>query len=427
MKIHLSYGRNGLDVEIPEKNLLKVLSFGGSVPLANPGEAIVRSLREPIGSPPLAKLAKRATSACVVVCDITRPVPNKQLLPPVLRILEENGIAKNGITILIATGLHRPSTAPELELILGESIVSKYKVVDHHASAAGEQGLVGETERKTPVYIDKQYLEAELKITVGFIEPHLMAGFSGGRKMVAIGCAGEETIKTLHGPGVLDDERCREGSIDENPLHRELIEISRMAGHDFMLDVSLDANRKITGVYAGDPQRAHAVGVAAVRRSVRATVEEPADIVVTTSAGFPLDLTYYQAIKGMTAALPILKKGGMLILAAECAEGLGSDKFAAMATRFSTAGEFDEWIHHHPVDIDQWQLQECAKALRHADVVVVASGIQPGQKEKLFVQSAASVEDAVAKGLQKFGAKSTIAVIPKGPYTLVELFPAAGW
>jgi nickel-dependent lactate racemase len=421
MKIHLSYGKNGLDVEIPEKNLLGVLSFGTCVPLESPEEAIAQSLREPIGSAPLGQLAARARSACIVVCDITRPVPNKQLLPPVLRTLEESGIARSKITILVATGLHRPSTAAELDLILGQPIVTNYRVVDHHASIPGEQGFLGETKRKTPVYIDKRYLEAELKITVGFIEPHLMAGFSGARKMVAIGCAGEETIKTLHGPGVLDDDRCREGSIEENPLHHELIEISRMAGHDFVLDVSLDAERKITGVFAGHPQKAHAIGVESVRRSVRATLKEPADIVVTTSAGFPLDLTYYQSIKGMTAALPLLKKGGMLILAAECGEGLGSERFTAMATRFATAAEFDEWIHQHPVDIDQWQLQECLKAVRQGEVVVVASGIRPEHRDKLFVRSAASVEEAVAQGLQKFGPQTTIAVIPKGPYTLVEV------
>lgn len=426
MKIHLSYGKNGLDVEIPDKNLVGVLSFGVSTPLANPEEAIARSLREPIGSLPLAELAAKAKSACIVVCDITRPVPNKQLLPPVLQTLEENGIARDKITILIATGLHRPCTAAELDLILGEPIVGKYRAVDHHASVLEEQVFLGETVRKTPVYIDKRYLEAELKITVGFIEPHLMAGFSGSRKMVAIGCAGEETIKALHSPRVLDDERCREGSIEDNPLHHELIEISRMAGHDFMLDVSLDANRCITGVYAGHPQEAHAVGVEAVRRSVGATLKEPADIVVTTSAGFPLDLTYYQSIKGMTAALPVLKKGGMLILAAECSEGLGSERFTAMATRFGTAKEFDEWIHQHPVDIDQWQLQECVKAVRQGDVVVVASGIRSEHKEKLFVRTAASVEEAVAQGLQKFGSRTTIAVIPKGPYTLVEVGPMSG-
>ena len=294
MNIYLSYGRDGLDVEIPENNLIGVLTFNASKPLEDATRAIESALWNPIGSSPLREIAPKATSACIVICDITRPVPNKLLLPPVLKILEERGIPGKNITILIATGLHRPSTPEELDLIVGRAIADTYAVVDHHAAVLEEQRYLCETRRGTPVYIDKRYVEAELKISVGFIEPHLMAGFSGGRKVVAIGCAGAETIKSLHSPRMLDDERCREGMIDENPLHDELVEISRMAGHDFMLDVALDAERKITGVFAGDPQKAHAAGVASVRQSVRAVVKEPADIVVTTCAGFPLDLTYNQ-------------------------------------------------------------------------------------------------------------------------------------
>lgn len=426
MKIRLAYGKEGLDVDVPERNLAKVLTIDAAPPLDCPDEMIRQSLLLPIGSPPLGELAQKAKAACVAVCDITRPVPNRQLLPSVLQILEKNGIQRNNITILIATGLHRPSTAAELELILGAEIVEHYNVLNHHASVQEEQTYLGQTGKKTPVYIDKRYCEADLKITVGFIEPHLMAGFSGGRKMAAIGCAGEETIKALHSPVFLDDPMCREGSIEDNLLHHELLEIARRAGHDFVLDVALDANRNITGVFAGQPEQAYAVGVETVRRFVRATVPDPADIVITTSAGFPLDLTYYQAIKGMTAALPVVKKGGTLILAAECAEGLGSRRFSAMATRFGSADEFEEWIHKHPVEVDQWQLQECTKAVRHADIIVVSGGIRDAEKERLFVESASSVEEAIQRGLQKLGPNARIAVIPKGPYTLVEVEPAGG-
>jgi nickel-dependent lactate racemase len=198
-----------------------------------------------------------------------------------------------------------------------------------------------------------------------------------------------------------------------------------MAGHDFSVDVSLDADRNITGVFAGEPRAAHAAGVEAVRGFVRSTVKEPADIVITTSAGFPLDLTYYQSIKGMTAALPVVKKGGMVILAAECAEGLGSPSFAEMAGRFDTAREFEEWIHRNPVEIDQWQLQECAKAARHAEIVLVSRGIHSDQQGKLLVRSARSVEEAVAWGLTRYGPRASIAVIPRGPYTLAEVDPAS--
>jgi nickel-dependent lactate racemase len=423
MKIHLAYGKEGLDIEVPERNLAKVLSIDAGHSLKDPGEVVRQSLRETCGGLPLAELAQRARTACIVVCDITRPAPNKIVLPPMLKTLEEHGIPPKNITILIATGLHRPSTLDELDLMLGEPILQRYTIAQHHARNRDEHVSLGETAKGTPVHIDKRYCESDLKITVGFIEPHLMAGFSGGRKMVAPGCAGEDTIKALHSPLFLDDPRCCEGSLDQNSLHHELLEIARLAGHDFITDVCLDADRNITGVFSGDPRQAHADGVEAVRGFVRATIERPADIVITTCAGFPLDLTYYQAIKGMTAALPVVKKGGTLILAAECAEGLGSNSFKSMAMAFPSAEAFHDWIHQHPVEIDQWQLQECAKAARYADVVLVSRGINEKERKGLFVKSAESVEEAIQNALRKSGSDATIAVIPKGPYTLVEIAP----
>jgi nickel-dependent lactate racemase len=421
VKIQLAYGKEGLEVDVPEKNLAKILTMKSTPPLADPLQAVNDSLLHPIGCPPFSELARKVKTACIVVCDFTRPVPNRLLLPPLLDLLETNGVRKENITILVATGLHRPSTPAELDVMFGPDILRRYTVVDHRASILEEQRFVGRTRKNTLVYIDERYCSADFKISVGFIEPHLMAGFSGARKVVAIGCAGAETIKTLHSPAFLDDPLCCEGSIERNPLHHELLEIAYMAGHDFAIDVALDTNKSITGVFAGHPQLAHAVGIEAVRKSVGATLPEPADIVLTTCAGFPLDLTYYQAIKGMTAALPVLKKGGVLILAAECAEGLGSERFVSMATRFSTSEEFERWIHNHPVEVDQWQLQECAKATRRGEVVLVSGGIQPEMQEKLFVKTAASVEEALQNALRKIGPSASIAVIPGGPYTLVDI------
>ncbi|MDH3252989.1 MAG: nickel-dependent lactate racemase, partial [Ignavibacteria bacterium] len=420
-RVSLAYGKKGLEVEVPEQNLVAVLSMDGAQPLRNPEEELRRSLEQPIGSRRLADLAAEAKSACVVICDITRPVPNTLILPPVLETLERSGIDREAISILVATGLHRPSTVDELNTMIGEDLRSRYRVVNHRARAREEQRYFGNTVNNTPVYIDEVYCSADLKITTGYIEPHLMAGFSGGRKLVAPGCAGEDTIKALHSPLFLENPRCAEGSIEGNPLHEELLTISGMAGHDFIVNVSLDAAGRTTGVFAGEFAEAHAAGVRHVRQAVKATVEQPVDIVVTTSAGFPLDLTYYQAVKGITAALPIVKEGGMLICAAECAEGLGSAEFARMATTFSTADEFLDTILSQPVVIDQWQLEECAKAVRHAEVVLVSGGLTKEQRDRLFIRTEPSVEDAIRRGLQRHGSQASIAVIPKGPYTLVGI------
>jgi lactate racemase len=418
-RITLAYGKKGMEVEVPEENLVAVLSMDGAQPLEHPEQEIRRSLRQPIGSRSLADLAMGAKSACVVICDITRPVPNALILPPILETLEESGIDRTAITILVATGLHRPSTVNELKMMIGEDIRSRYRVVNHRARVREEQRYLGDTANATPVYIDEAYCSAGLKITTGFIEPHLMAGFSGGRKLVAPGCAGEDTIKALHSPLFLENPRCAEGSIEGNPLHEELLTISRRVGHDFIMNVSLDVAGRTTGVFAGDFVEAHAAGVRHVRHAVKATLEQPVDIVVTTSAGFPLDLTYYQAVKGITAALPIVKEGGMLICAAECAEGLGSEEFSRMATTYRTADEFLNTILTRPVVIDQWQLEECAKAVRRAEVVLVSGGLTKEQQEKLFIRTEPSVEDALERGLQRYGSKASVAVIPKGPYTLV--------
>jgi nickel-dependent lactate racemase len=421
MTIRLAYGKGGLMCTVPEKCLAGVLAMPPAKPLADPVQSLRNALKSPIGGKPLAEIASRGGKACVVICDITRPVPNTLILPPVLETLEQHGIRREDITILIATGLHRPSTNDERRAMLGDRIARMYKVVDHRARVAAEQEYLGTTRRGTAVYIDRVYSGADLKVTTGFIEPHLMAGFSGGRKMVAPGCAGEETIKALHSPLFLENPRCCEGSIEGNPLHDELLEIAAMAGHDFIVNVALDDAHAVTGVFAGDPLRAHAAGVAHVRGSVGATLKGPADIVVTTSAGYPLDLTFYQAIKGATAALPVVKEGGVLILAAECAEGMGSPEFTAMATRFPDAEAFTRSIMASPVIIDQWQLEECAKAARHAEVILVSPRLHREFGGKLFVRTAATLDDAFQRGKEKLGPDASIAVIPQGPYTLVSV------
>jgi nickel-dependent lactate racemase len=421
MRINLAYGRNGLDAEVPDRNLRKVLVPSEPEPIDDPEAFLLRALEHPIGAPPLSVLARDAKSACIVISDITRPVPNKVLLPPLLQTLDACGVPREHVTILIATGMHRPSTPAELDAMVGVDILSRYRVEDHHARVSEEHHFLGYTRRETPVYIDRRYWEADIKITTGFIEPHLMAGFSGGRKLIAPGCAGEATIKALHSPLILEDPHCREGSIEGNPLHQELIEIAGMAGHDFMVNVSLDASRRITGLFSGEPLAAHGAGVEFVRKSVRASIPSPADIVVTTSAGYPLDLTLYQAVKGMTAAMPVVRKGGLLVIAAECEEGLGSPEFTSMATSFATAGQFVDTIMSNPVVIDQWQLEECAKAVRHADVVLVSPSIHRQYGRKLFIRTAESVEQALDDGMKVHGSDASIAVIPKGPYTLVEI------
>ncbi|HMC65544.1 MAG TPA: nickel-dependent lactate racemase, partial [Gemmataceae bacterium] len=252
MRVTLDYGRTGLDVELPDDRVVGPLAIRPAAPLANPQAAIAEALARPIGTPPLADLAHGRKNACILVCDITRPVPNKLILPPLLRTLEQQGMARKDILILIATGLHRPNEGAELEEMLGPEIIADYRIENHHGKVLEEHDYLGETPNGVPVWLDRRYLRADLKITTGLIEPHLMAGYSGGRKVICPGIAALETVKVWHGPRFLEHPKADCGILDGNPVHEENTRIAFMAGCDFIVNVCLDGQRRVTWAGAGD-------------------------------------------------------------------------------------------------------------------------------------------------------------------------------
>lgn len=310
MQIRFAFGQHGLDLTLPGGPHYEVIESRSASPLPNVAAALELALNHPIGSPPLSALAAGKKTAAISVCDITRPAPNWLTLPPLLRRLHAAGIPVDAVTILIATGLHREATPSEINAILGPEIAAKYRVVNHDARALHQHRWLGTTGRGIPVYIDERFMAAELHITLGFIEQHLMLGFSGGRKLVAPGLAAQETIKVIHSPLFMREPLATEGSVSGNPLHAQLLEIARMAGHHFMLDVTLTQSREVSGIFAGDPVEAHAAGVQFLRTTSLEKLSGLADAVITSAAGHPLDLTLYQTIKGLTAAQHIVKPGG---------------------------------------------------------------------------------------------------------------------
>lgn len=422
MKVNLAYGEKGLDIELPDKNLVKILTMKNADPIENPAETLQEMLENPIGTSPLSQLAKGKHSACAVICDMTRPVPNHILLPPILSCLEISGIPRENITILIATGIHRPNLGDELIYLVGEAIARNYRIVNHYAKRKAEQSFLGKTTRKTEVFVDSTYLKSELKITTGFIEPHLMAGFSGGRKLICPGISDLDTVKVMHSPNILEHPKACEGSIEGNPFHEEVLEMAKMAGVDFIVNVALDEKRRITGIFAGDLELAHEKGVAHVRHFVSDSVNRPADVVVTTSGGYPLDATFYQAIKGLTAALPVVKKAGTIILASACSEGLGSPEFSQLVRETKDLDVFMKNIMQPDYFVvDQWQFEELAKAMRKADVILVSSGISKSDCEKMLPICVDSVEAAIEMCFKKYGPEMSIVAIPKGPYILCQI------
>ena len=429
MRLDFAFGKNGLTLDFPPGFEYLTLQARSATPLADPVAAVGQALDEAIESPPLTALAGRASSVAISVCDITRPAPNRLTLPPLLERLAAAGVSIQDTRILIATGLHRPATKTEINEILGPGIASRYPVFNHDARNMAEHRFLGTTSTGTPVHIDERFMSADLRLSLGFIEPHLMLGFSGGRKLVAPGLAAQETIKVLHSPKFMREPLAIEGSIEHNPLHRELLEISKMAGHSFILDVALapgveNGSRRVAGVFAGDPVAAHRQGVDFVSRTLLDQLASPVDAVVTSAAGYPLDLTFYQAIKGITAAQHILKPGGRILVVAECQEGAGAAEFGEMLSSFESYGSFLDRIRQRDVVVDQWQLEKLAIAGSRYEILFYVPGLPlPFRKHfanRMFETPQAAIAGLVA-GLPP---QAKIALIPEGPYVLARVLEA---
>jgi nickel-dependent lactate racemase len=420
MKVTLDYGKTGLDVTLPADRLVAPpLAIKDAPPLPDPEAALEAALANPTGTRPLAELARGKKSACVVVCDITRPVPNRLILPPLLRTIEAAGVPRDGITILVATGLHRPNEGDELIELVGEHVAANYRCVNHRGKAKEEHDYLGTTDNGVPIWIDNRYTRADLKITTGLIEPHLMAGYSGGRKVICPGIAGLETVKVWHGPRFLEHPKADAGIVEGNPVHEENTKIALKVGCDFIVNVCIDGQRRVTWLGAGDMVKAWEQGVAFCRDVVKAGVPRPADVVVTSCAGYPLDTTWYQAVKGLTGALPIVKEGGTIVLAASLTEGLGSPEFQKLLAENPDLHEFKRRIMGKDYFVmDQWQLEEMCKVVAKCKVKVVTHGLPAEVLRRCHVEPAESVERAVADSLAEYGPAATLAVIPKGPYVL---------
>ncbi|MCA9267041.1 MAG: nickel-dependent lactate racemase [Planctomycetales bacterium] len=422
MKFHLAYGRTGLDVDLPAEPIVRTLAYQNAAPLADPQAALQAALAAPIGAAPLAELARGRRDACILICDITRPVPNATILGAVLETIEAAGVPRDKITILVATGLHRPNEGEELRELVGERIYADYRIENHNGQRLDQHTYLGDSPRGVPIWIDSRYASADLKIATGLIEPHFMAGFSGGRKLICPGVAALETIKVWHGPNFIEHPRAESGQLTGNPVHEENTWIAQRAGCDFIVNVVIDAERRPLKWVAGDLVEAFEAGVAFVRGVVVDAIRQPVDIVVTSGAGYPLDTTFYQCVKGMVGALPIVKDGGTIILAGSMSEGVGSPAFAELFREHASLEAFIERVTQSDYfRMDQWQLEELAKVRRKATVKVVSDGLPAETLNTLFVEAAESVESAVAASLAQYGPAATMAVIPKGPYVLAQL------
>lgn len=423
MNVHLKYGVAGLDLTLPRThNFQGVLSPDEAAALPKPESAIRDALEHPIAASPLIELAKGKKDAVIVISDITRPVPNAVILPPILTQLEEAGIPREKITILIATGMHRPNEGEELERLIGHDIASRYRVINHFSKRDDEMVRVGEIGDGVPVYVNRHYVVADCKILTGFIEPHMWAGFSGGRKSILPGISSIRTLEFMHGPEMVAHPRTRYGILEGNPFHEAALAIMAQAGADFIVNVTLSTRKEITGVFAGHPVEAHLEGVAFLSRHCVKTLDEPLDFVVTTNAGAPLDCNLYQTAKGLSGVAGATREGGVIVIATECLEGFGSEEYRAVFEQVTTPQEFIGKLMRREFFIpDQWCAQETYQVMLKNEVWVYTHGIDPGMLRRFHFHPVSSIDRAVEELLNRFGNDARWAIVPDGPMVILQL------
>jgi nickel-dependent lactate racemase len=426
--IEIAFGRGTLPVSLPVAADPTVIRKSALPKLPNASAALHRAFEAPIGGMPLQELARGRKSACILICDITRPVPNRLFLLPMIESLTANGIPADRITVLVATGLHRPNEGEELAELVGDPwVLEQVRVVNHFARNDSEHIDLGPTAtRGTPVSIDRRFIEADLKIATGLVEPHFMAGWSGGRKVVAPGVAGQATIRTFHSARFMEDPLAIQCNLVGNPLHEEQLEIVRMIGEIYALNIVIDEDRDLVCATFGEIIASHLAAVNFVTESTRIRVPRRFKTIVTSSAGYPLDKTYYQTVKAMVTPIDILEPGGTIIVASACSEGFGSREFRDAQTRLVELGgaRFLATLNAKSLaDIDEWQTEMQLKTMRVGHIQLYTPGLDEEEARITAVEMIDSVEGAIAESVTRHN-DSAVAIIPEGPYVIPVYHPA---
>ena len=418
MRIDLPYGRELLPVEVPDG--ATVLRPRVTDVLPDAAGAVLAALRSPLAGPPLRDRVRAGQTVAIVISDVTRPVPNELLLRPVLAELAAAGVPDSDITIVNGTGLHRSNTDAELREMLGLEFASRYRVVQHVARDRSSLTEVGRS-KGVPVELCTAYVEADVRIVTGFVEPHLFAGYSGGPKGVMPGVAGADIVMSNHGAPNLAHPRARWGVTYGNPVWDEIDAAVAMCPPHFLLNVTLDGGRSLTGVFAGDMAPAHAAAVEQARRQYLVSVPHPYDIVVTTNMGYPADTTLYQAVKGMSVAAEGVREGGAILLVAGCEEGAGSDDYVqGLQVAGSPAALLERILHTEEPRHDQWQIQ-CQAMVQAKARVLVKSLLSDEVARAAQVEPAGDVSATLrdlVEDAQRHGRDGSVLVLPYGQLTV---------
>ncbi len=421
MQIKLAYGRHGLEIDLPDSTDVFEPAFVPGLP--DEPAALRDALRQSIKSPPLSDLVKPGDTAVIVHTDITRATPNDRIIPVILAELESAGIRREDITLLNGLGTHRFQTEAELREMLGDQVVDHYRCLQHDCHDDDNLVSLGETSLGHPVRVNRLYLESDVKILTGFIEPHLFAGFSGGPKAILPSLAGVESVFSNHGLHMIAHPNATWGVIDDNPIWQEMSEVALLTEPTFLLNVALNVKREITGIFAGEMLAAHAVGRAFVKEHAMVGVDAPYDIVVTTNSGYPLDQNLYQSVKGMSAAAQIVREGGAIIMVAACEDGIPDHGcYADLLVEAGTPQRMMEIISVPGYrEQDQWQVQLQAQIQLKADVHVYSDGLTDDQITRAMFTPCRDIMQTITELREKFGPAARICVLPDGPQTIPYL------
>lgn len=426
--VHALYGKEGIDLQVPDDT--RVLTGKQPPAIQEPDRAVAYHLEHPVGCPPLRELLRerKPRTVAITISDITRPVPNRAFLPGILSTLNDAGVDDSQVVIIIGTGMHRPSTPEEREILLGP-IESRVEVDDHTADRPETLVTVSEDPL---VRVNRRFAEADFKIITGLIEPHFMAGFSGGRKGVCPALVDLETVKRFHGYPTLAHPRADNGVLLDNPCHEIALQVARTVGVDFLFNVAITPDRQLAGIYCGDLEQAHAAGCEEVAQWTTAEIDKPLDFVVTCGGGFPLDQTFYQTVKGMVSAIPALHEQSTLLTISHCGEGLGSQQYTELMLKWDSDWRgFLKDLASRPDETqkDQWEFQMQAKVLDRIgreNLWFVSDGIDAETQQHIAVNPILGDGDAAERtqeAIDEFISAdlyAKMAVIPDGPYTMIR-------
>lgn len=415
MKTEVLYGKEGIVLDLPDNAF--VIEPKNLIKLEDDKEAIRQALRNPINAQPLKESVKSTDTVSIVISDITRPTPNHILVP--LLIEELDHVPLENFVIINGTGTHRDQTREEFVQMLGEWVVDNIRIVNNHCHDKDSLVNLGRSKFGCDVYLNKEYVESDFRIVTGFIEPHFFAGFSGGPKGIMPGIAGIETIMTFHNARMIGDPLSTWGNMVNNPVQDMTREINGMCKPDFMLNVTLNREKDITAVFAGELYEAHDQGCAYAKEHAMLRCDERFDVVIASNSGYPLDQNLYQAVKGMSAAHKIVKEGGSIIIASECSDGLPDHgNYSKIFDMANTPQELLDLINDPEFKIfDQWQVQKQAVIQVWADVYVY-SKLTDEQVLGTMLKPTHDIEKTVEELKNKYGQDMSIAVLPLGPLTI---------